>query len=39
MAFPTKILLATDSSEDADLIARATIDLASQSGAELHGVF
>jgi nucleotide-binding universal stress UspA family protein len=39
MAFPTKILLATDGSEDAALATRAAIDLARQSGAELHLVY
>jgi nucleotide-binding universal stress UspA family protein len=36
MAFPTKILLATDGSEDAALATKAAIDLSNQSGAELH---
>jgi nucleotide-binding universal stress UspA family protein len=39
MAFPTKILLATDGSKDADMAARAAIDLANESGAELHVVY
>jgi nucleotide-binding universal stress UspA family protein len=38
MAFPTKILLATDGSKDAALAARAAIDLSNQSGAELRVV-
>lgn len=38
MAFPTKILLATDGSEDAALATKAAIDLSNQSGAELHVV-
>jgi nucleotide-binding universal stress UspA family protein len=38
MAFPTKILLATDGSEDAALATKAAIDLSKQSGAELHVV-
>jgi nucleotide-binding universal stress UspA family protein len=38
MAFPTKILLATDGSKDAALAAQAAIDLSDQSGAELHVV-
>ncbi len=39
MAFPTKILLATDGSKDAALAAQAAIDLSDQSGAELHVVY
>jgi nucleotide-binding universal stress UspA family protein len=39
MAFPTKILLATDGSKDADMAARAAVDLANQPGAELHVVY
>ena len=39
MAFPTKILLATDGSKDAALAAQAAIDLSNQSGAELHVVY
>ena len=39
MAFPTKILLATDGSEDAALATQATIDLSNQSNAELHVVY
>jgi nucleotide-binding universal stress UspA family protein len=35
-ALPTKILLATDGSGDAELAERAAVDLASRSGAELH---
>ena len=35
---PTKILLATDGSEDAELAARAAMDLSKRSGAELHVV-
>ncbi|MEJ7819668.1 MAG: universal stress protein [Rubrobacteraceae bacterium] len=34
--FPTRILLATDGSEDAALARRAAVDLASRSGSELH---
>ncbi len=34
--FPTKVLLATDGSEDAALASRAAADLSSRSGAELH---
>ena len=33
---PTKVLLATDGSEDAALAARAAIDLSSRTGAKLH---
>lgn len=36
--FPTKILLATDGSEDAAVARRAAIDLAGGSGSELHVV-
>ena len=36
--FPTKILVATDGSEDAALAARAAVDLAAETGAELHVV-
>ena len=39
MAFPTKILLATDGSKDATLAAQDAIDLSDQSGAELHVVY
>jgi len=39
MAFPTKILLATDGSKDATLAAQDAIDLSVQSGAELHVVY
>ena len=34
--FPTKILLATDGSEEADLAARSAANLASSTGSELH---
>ncbi len=37
-AFPTKILLATDGSKDADLAARAAVDLSEKGGSELHVV-
>jgi nucleotide-binding universal stress UspA family protein len=37
-AFPTKILLATDGSEDAVQATEAAADLASKSGSELHVV-
>jgi nucleotide-binding universal stress UspA family protein len=33
-----KILLATDGSKDADLAARAAMDLSNRTGAELHVV-
>jgi nucleotide-binding universal stress UspA family protein len=36
--FPTKILLATDGSEEAELAARSAIDLAGKTGSELHAV-
>lgn len=36
--FPTKILLATDGSEDAATATRAAVDLANRSGSELHVV-
>src|SRR3712207_727405 len=34
--FPTKILLATDGSEDAAVATRAAVDLANRSGSKLH---
>lgn len=37
-AFPTKILLATDGSEDSALAAQAAIGNANETGAELHVV-
>ncbi len=37
-SFPNKILLATDGSEDADLAARAAIELSNRTAAELHVV-
>ncbi len=37
-AFPAKILLATDGSEDAVLAARAAADLSRETGSELHVV-
>ena len=37
-AFPAKILLATDGSEDSSLAAQAAIGLANDTGAELHVV-
>jgi nucleotide-binding universal stress UspA family protein len=36
--FPGKVLLATDGSEDSMLAAQAAIDLANETGAELHVV-
>jgi nucleotide-binding universal stress UspA family protein len=36
--FPTKILLATDSSQEAALAARTAADLADKTGSELHVV-
>ncbi len=37
-AFPAKILLATDGSEDSSVAARAAVELAGDTGAELHVV-
>jgi nucleotide-binding universal stress UspA family protein len=37
--FPTKILLATDGSEEAYFAARTAVDLADKTGSELHVVF
>jgi nucleotide-binding universal stress UspA family protein len=34
--FPTKIVLATDGSEDAGLAARIAVDLSTHTGAQLH---
>ena len=34
--FPTRILLATDGSEDAAVATRAAMDIANRSGSELH---
>ena len=36
--FPNKLLLATDGSEDADLAARAAIELSTRTASELHVV-
>ncbi len=36
--FPTKILLATDGSQEATLAARTAIDIAEKTGSELHVV-
>lgn len=37
--FPTKVLLATDGSEEATLAARTAADIASKTGSELHVVY
>ena len=37
-AFPVKILVATDGSEDAILAVQAAVDLSNETGAELHVV-
>ncbi|MBV9454557.1 MAG: universal stress protein [Rubrobacter sp.] len=37
--FPTKILLATDDSEEATLAAQTALDLADKTGSELHIVY
>ena len=37
--FPTKVLLATDGSEEAALAARTTIDLAEKTGSELYVLY
>jgi nucleotide-binding universal stress UspA family protein len=37
--FPTKILLATDGSKDANLAARTAVDLADKTDSELHVAF
>ena len=39
MTFPTKILLATDGSKDAELATNAAIELANTTGSELHIVY
>ena len=36
--FPTKVLLATDGSNEADLAARSAAELADKTGSELHVV-
>ncbi len=36
--FPTKVLLATDGSKEAELAARTAADLAQKTGSELHVV-
>lgn len=37
--FPTRILLATDGSEEADLATRTALDLAEKTNSELHVVY
>lgn len=37
--FPTKILLATDGSSEAELATRTAVDLAQKTGSELHVVY
>ena len=37
--FPTKILLATDGSEEATLAAQTAVDIADKTGSELHVVY
>jgi nucleotide-binding universal stress UspA family protein len=37
--FPTRILLATDGSEDATFAARTAVNLANKTGSELHVVY
>jgi nucleotide-binding universal stress UspA family protein len=37
--FPTKILLATDGSREANLAARTAVDLADKTDSELHVAF
>ena len=37
--FPTKILLATDGSEEAELAAQTALDIAEKTGSELHVVY
>jgi nucleotide-binding universal stress UspA family protein len=37
--FPTKILLATDGSEEATLAAQTAVDLADKTNSELHAVY
>jgi nucleotide-binding universal stress UspA family protein len=39
LAFPTKILLATDGSEDAQLAAKTAVDLSKKLDSELHVVY
>jgi K+-sensing histidine kinase KdpD len=37
--FPTKILVATDGSEDSQLAARTAVELAQKTSSELHVVY
>ena len=37
--FPTKVLLATDGSEEAELAARTATELVEKTGSELHVVY
>jgi K+-sensing histidine kinase KdpD len=37
--FPTKILLATDGSEEAELATRTAVHLADKTGSQLHAAF
>ena len=37
--FPTRILLATDGSREADLASRTAADLAQSTGSELHVIY
>src|SRR5215218_4242484 len=37
--FPTKVLLATDGSEEAELAARTAIEMVEKTGSELHVVY
>jgi nucleotide-binding universal stress UspA family protein len=39
LAFPTKLLLATDGSEDADLAANTALELSKRFDSELHAVY
>jgi nucleotide-binding universal stress UspA family protein len=37
--FPTKVLVATDGSEDSQLAARVAVELAQETSSELHVVY
>ena len=37
--FPTKVLVATDGSEDSQLAARTAVELAQKTSSELHVVY
>ena len=37
--FPTKVLVATDGSEDSQLASRVAVELAQESSSELHVVY